>query len=1168
MAIFCVENDWLTVLELSSHDLLASVYFLPNRLCDLAFSRGFLRPGKHELRVKVFNDIGSSETSLTLSARPLLENVQLFVPPDTVHGVPTYIKVLVEGEAFLTISCDFGDGNTATFNTHSSSLHTSSRPSSKESHLLHVKELPVIRDGPSIYQANINHTYVKTGHYRLSMIVSNGLSQVRRSRRVVVEEAIGAVTLAINTPYVMSIDEELEVTAHVHSGQRLKFSWDFSDSNMPTVVESEGNVSRARHTFNIPKAYVVSVTVSNHIQRRGVTVSLPQPITVVTMVHNVILQHVTPIGYHGPRWTAPLVVDKMATDPVKFEALSHGSSVTFTFDFGDGTSSSVVGWYEFGNMMMAVADHVYTQEGFYTVRLTASNALNNVSIEKALAVHVPPSGVKILGSAACVETSQAVHLNATTDRGVNVTYSWKLGDQTELVNSGAEVSHKYRNVGNYTILATAVNSYGQATNNVTVKVVAKIQEVTVDVEETRVYLDRSIKYKAVITPASAAVGAKYRWSFGDNVYRPSTHLSEVTHAARRAGRHFVQVLASNCLGGVASKPVPMDVVAELTRLRIRVIQKGFTPKTVKLKAEYYTGTGLSFHWDFGDGTRREVNNSAHVRHTYKRVGEYTVTLTANNSISPTKVTKKIFVLTEQCNPPVVADQTQLEALDSEPIRLELKVDIDCVTSTHITYQWDIWHKNGRKLSSFPLLDGRKHKLYFRFPSLLLPAGTLEAGQYIVQLKVEMEGTEIPVYSVVQRDLTITRALPVSHIYGGVQRYVGQGGSVWLDGGQSGFSHSIRSALGYTWSCAPIEDASASCFNDDVSQPEMKSSLLNFPVSWLRPSFQEFVFKLKVFSVPISKNTNSDVDKDDKDVNSETVSRDSASSVSDQVITIRPQEELIDVFLECVQCTENMVNSHSSISLRALTPWWHVDRALAYTWQLDQFDGEDGEATQVWEIHKSCVEADGSSYLSLRAADNAENISLAADNATIGTGNVTAFNTSSTAADENWSNQITAESIREFGGTPKKDASSSKDIEHPITYVDVSEDLEPKARGQIRRGKSNNGAEKNTVRGGATGVGREGSIRGDDVAPDELPPVGRPDCDDVCVRRYQGPEASTPLHLLSRSHTPIAVLASETLTGLDQPSLVIKPGVLDQGRTYLVRVEVKAEGKHTALHEYS
>ena len=36
-----------------------------------------------------------------------------------------------------------------------------------------------------------------------------------------------------------------------------------------------------------------------------------------------------------------------------------------------------------------------------------------------------------------------------------------------------------------------------------------------------------------------------------------------------------------------------------------------------------------------------------------RVGEYTITLTAVNSVSQSELTKKIFVLRETCEPPVL-----------------------------------------------------------------------------------------------------------------------------------------------------------------------------------------------------------------------------------------------------------------------------------------------------------------------------------------------------------------------------------------------------------------------------------------------------------------------------------------------------------------------------------
>ena len=159
----------------------------------------------------------------------------------------TSFTVRVEGGAFFTVTCNFGDGQTAVFNSTSllSPSSSLSSRSSIKSKLLQRKKSSLQKDGqetvsgdsPVIYQADISHTYMKSGRFILSVVVNNGVSQMRRSRHVEVEEAIGDIELSTNTTYIMPLYDTLVVTAKVHSGENLRFEWDFSDRTDPPTVE-------------------------------------------------------------------------------------------------------------------------------------------------------------------------------------------------------------------------------------------------------------------------------------------------------------------------------------------------------------------------------------------------------------------------------------------------------------------------------------------------------------------------------------------------------------------------------------------------------------------------------------------------------------------------------------------------------------------------------------------------------------------------------------------------------------------------------------------------------------------------------------------------------------------------------------------------------------------
>jgi thioredoxin 1 len=77
------------------------------------------------------------------------------------------------------------------------------------------------------------------------------------------------------------------------------------------------------------------------------------------------------------------------------------------------------------------------------------------------------------------------------------------------------------------------------------------------------------------------------------------------------------------------------------------ITEGYSPLTVQF-TDMSTGSPTSWSWDFGDGNTSTVQNPIH---TYSKAGDYTVTLTVENSAGSTTVTDSSFVVLASDNTP-------------------------------------------------------------------------------------------------------------------------------------------------------------------------------------------------------------------------------------------------------------------------------------------------------------------------------------------------------------------------------------------------------------------------------------------------------------------------------------------------------------------------------------
>jgi hypothetical protein len=129
--------------------------------------------------------------------------------------------------------------------------------------------------------------------------------------------------------------------------------------------------------------------------------------------------------------------------------VTAGTSVTYTWDFGDGDTGSG-----------AVVHHTYPTIGVYTAIVTASNPVSALTATTTVTVEEVIAGLSAINDSP-TELGQTTTLTATVTAGSNVTYSWAFGDGE--TGSGAEVTHTYPDIGIYMAVVTVSNSVSTIT---------------------------------------------------------------------------------------------------------------------------------------------------------------------------------------------------------------------------------------------------------------------------------------------------------------------------------------------------------------------------------------------------------------------------------------------------------------------------------------------------------------------------------------------------------------------------------------------------------------------------------------------------------------------------------------------------------------------------------
>ncbi len=137
--------------------------------------------------------------------------------------------------------------------------------------------------------------------------------------------------------------------------------------------------------------------------------------------------------------------------------VAQGDDITFTWNFGDGSSGSG-----------AIVSHTYAVVGSYTAIVTATNVSSSQVATTVVKVQDLPiiqlqaqnSSPTLLGSTTA--------FTATTSGGSNAIYQWNFGDGN--LSNGATASHTYMFPGSYSAMVTATNSVGSVSRSMEVTI--------------------------------------------------------------------------------------------------------------------------------------------------------------------------------------------------------------------------------------------------------------------------------------------------------------------------------------------------------------------------------------------------------------------------------------------------------------------------------------------------------------------------------------------------------------------------------------------------------------------------------------------------------------------------------------------------------------------------
>lgn len=364
------------------------------------------------------------------------------------------------------------------------------------------------------------HTYPQAGTYTVSLTVTGAGGASSNVRKFVTVVA----GLPLQAAFGYEVNGLTVLFTDISTGEPVSWTWDFGDGGAST----ERNPS---HTYARPGTYTVKLIVGNEF---GITATASK--------------FVNPSLGEPPKADFDFQADGLR---VLFTDRSEGKPDSWTWDFGDGTSSAAQN-----------PEHTFAQPGTFNVTLTARNKAGASSKSKLVAVSrgEPPK--------AAFEF-QANGLNVVfIDRseGKPTSWNWQFGDCSGPLCESTEQNptHTYASPGSYTVILTASNAAGssRATRLVTVS--------TAGPPVANFCYQRN-GLVVIFTDTSTQSPASWQWDFGDCAEQAATCKSTSQnpgHSYLSAKTYAVTLTVLNAAGqnsrtrfvvvdGILSDPGPV-----------------------------------------------------------------------------------------------------------------------------------------------------------------------------------------------------------------------------------------------------------------------------------------------------------------------------------------------------------------------------------------------------------------------------------------------------------------------------------------------------------------------------------------------------------------------------------------------------------------------------------
>ncbi|MEY3242062.1 MAG: hypothetical protein RIR11_3501 [Bacteroidota bacterium] len=438
---------------------------------------------------------------------------------------------------------------------------------------------PATATGPGPHTVQYN----TSGNTIPRLIVSNNLGLDTAVQQIVIGLPPVAGFTASNTDAIASFTNTTTTNA-------VGYIWDFGDG-------STSNLPNPTHTFATDGVYTVTLTATNDCGNSTST----QALTIVTP---------PTAGF-----TAANSTQGCAPLSVSYSNTSTTNATTFNWQFPGGTPASST---------MANPTIAYMTAGTYSAILTVSNSAGSDTRTQTNLVVV--DDVPTVGFTANTNDFSVAFNNTTVNA---TTYLWDFGDGN--TSTLASPTHTYALDGNYAVVLTATNNCGTTTATRTVVIT------------TSPVAGFSANVNTGCTPFTVQYNnnasgntTEWAWEFPGGTPASSNQPNPVV-IYQTPGTYPATLTVSNSVGN--SVKTQTDFILAQT---VPITDFDLVVNGASVTLTNTTQNGVSYLWDFGDGSTSTSESPAH---TYTSDGVFNINLVATNNCGAQPLEQNVLIAT-------------------------------------------------------------------------------------------------------------------------------------------------------------------------------------------------------------------------------------------------------------------------------------------------------------------------------------------------------------------------------------------------------------------------------------------------------------------------------------------------------------------------------------------